>query len=81
MKPQRHTWKGCRERRIAACDSPDGNDRTERVCAACGVMRITVHGAHGRPWVEWRSADGINLAARPGCIAVADHRQQEQKAA
>lgn len=67
--PDNHTWKGCRENRIAASDSPDGNDRTERVCTTCAAMMITVHGARGTPWIEWRSADGRKLAGRPACVA------------
>lgn len=76
MSPANHTWKGCVTRQLAAFESPDGNDRTERVCTTCGAVAITVHGARGVPWIEWRAADGVRLAGRPGCVV-----RQEKKAA
>lgn len=32
-------------------------DRTERACAHCPLIRITMHPPHGLPWREWRHRD------------------------
>lgn len=29
--------------------------QTERTCTLCGVVKVTVHGADGKHWREWRS--------------------------
>lgn len=52
-----HRWN--LENRITACDSPDGNERTERTCPYCKWVRITVHPPHGGAYRKWRSPDGI----------------------
>ena len=53
MTQPRHRWpkEGVH---IAALDSRNGNDQTERACLKCGLIRITVHPPAGLPWVEWR---------------------------
>lgn len=30
--------------------------QTERTCLACGAIRVTVHGADGIAWREWRKS-------------------------
>lgn len=64
---RKHRWVG--ERRVPACDSVDGNERTERGCGLCGIVKITVHPPHGLPWREWRTAKGEQLkqTATPKC--------------
>lgn len=55
-----HMWR--LENRIPACDSPDGNKRTEKTCPVCGLVKITVHWSSGRiPDREWRLKDGRQL--------------------
>ena len=57
----RHTWPDEGDpgfHRIPACESPDGNDRTEKTCAKCSLVKITVHGPQGFPWREWRTKEG-----------------------
>lgn len=65
--PRKHKWVG--EHRIPACDSIDRNERTERGCPQCGLVKITVHPPHGLPWREWRTANGERLiqARTPPC--------------
>jgi hypothetical protein len=48
----------------------DGNDRSERRCVDCNLIRITVHPDHGDGWREWRTADGKEWqgSATPPCI-------------
>lgn len=46
-------------------------DRTERTCAHCGLVKITVHPPHGYPWREWRHRDSpvrIALTTTPPCL-------------
>ena len=52
----RHRWHAGVER-IAEC--ADGNARSVRRCARCGLLRITVHPPHGYPWLEWQDPDGV----------------------
>ncbi len=67
IKARKHRWVG--EHRIAACDSFDGNERTERGCPLCGLVKITVHAPHGLPWREWRRRNGERIygQATPPC--------------
>ena len=60
-------------RRIPACESVDGNDRTEKDCAECGMTKITVHGAQGFLWREWRTKAGETWMGEstPSCLPVA----------
>jgi hypothetical protein len=67
--PLRHSWIKP-ERRIHPSESPDGNERTERTCERCSMVKITVHPLHGNPWREWRTKDGMlaQLDATPPCL-------------
>ncbi|HLH95031.1 MAG TPA: hypothetical protein VKW08_07925 [Xanthobacteraceae bacterium] len=49
-------------------------DRTERTCAHCGLVKITMHPPHGLPWREWRHRNGasIPLTNTPPCLAAAE---------
>lgn len=51
-------------------DCPDGNSRTERPCAHCEIIKITVHPPHGYPWREWRTKGGNVYVgeATPPCL-------------
>lgn len=42
-------------------DPQRGRDypQTERTCAACKIVKITVHGANGAAWREWRLPDCV----------------------
>lgn len=53
-----HSWVDGEERRISACESPDGCDRTEKTCAACGLVKITIHFRLGIPGRAWRVDSG-----------------------
>ena len=65
----RHRWHAGVER-IAEC--ADGNARSVRRCARCGLLRITVHPPHGYPWTEWQALDGqmIYQPRTPACEEV-----------
>ncbi len=66
----RHDWITVPERRIPACESPDGNDRTEKTCCACRLVKITSHYPAGLPGREWRFRSGhiSKLTATPMCV-------------
>jgi hypothetical protein len=32
----------------------DRHQQTERTCAVCGAVKVTVHSPDGRHWREWR---------------------------
>ena len=68
----RHDWLSAPERRIPACESSDGNDRTEKTCPRCLIVKVTVHPPQGFPWREWRHANGSSFQceATPPCISV-----------
>ncbi len=56
---------------ILPAESFDGNERTERTCQNCGLVKITVHPPHGFPWREWRMRGGdetIALTTTPPCL-------------
>lgn len=44
-------------------------DQTERVCANCSLVKITMHPPHGLPWRVWRHRDGSSFTAEgtPPC--------------
>jgi len=67
---RKHEWRKLPAVYLAAADSPDGNGRTERPCSLCGLRKITVHGAQGFPWREWRTAAGKVWTgeATPPCL-------------
>lgn len=74
-----HRWN--LENRIPAHATPDGNERTERQCAFCGLFRITVHPPHGLAWREWRTKDGRQLIGGNtphGCVANGAQLQEAQ---
>lgn len=65
-----HRWN--LENRIPACETVDGNERTEKKCPWCGLVKITVHPAHGLAWREWRLKDGRQLIGGNvphGCVS------------
>jgi hypothetical protein len=67
----RHNWVDGTERRIPACDSSDGNDRTEKTCAACSLVKVTIHYPNSSfPGREWITASGEKWVgdATPPCI-------------
>jgi hypothetical protein len=70
---RRHRWPDESERRIPACESPDGNDRTEKTCQHCGMVKVTIHYPHGRiPGREWRRSNGavIKIEHTPPCTGM-----------
>jgi hypothetical protein len=69
----RHRWPKAGEpnyRSLVACI--DGNDRTERVCLSCGLVKITVHPPKGFAWREWRTRDGKPWVGdiTPPCLGI-----------
>lgn len=55
----KHAWNAIPVARMAGIDFEDGNDRTLRTCANCGLIKVTVHAAGGsHAWREWRTQDG-----------------------
>lgn len=53
----KHRWN--LEHRIPAIESPDGNNRTEKTCPFCGLVKITIHYPNGKyPGRSWRTKDG-----------------------
>jgi 2-polyprenyl-6-methoxyphenol hydroxylase-like FAD-dependent oxidoreductase len=73
----RHRWNAIDVKRIPACDTADGNERTERTCAYCGIIKVTVHPVQGFAWREWRTKAGAKWQAEytPRCVAVGDAAQ------
>lgn len=65
-----HSWDPEKTKKILACDSPDGNERTERTCKNCDLVKITIHYPHGFPGREWRHPSGgkIALSRTPPCV-------------
>jgi hypothetical protein len=53
----RHRWDIHREQRRAADCFADGCGRTIRVCANCGLRKVTVHPPQGFPFHEWMTPD------------------------
>jgi hypothetical protein len=70
----RHRWNAIDVRRVPACDCADGNDRTERTCAICGMVKVTVHPPHGDAWREWRTKAGAvwQGTSTPPCVHAAE---------
>lgn len=71
-KLMRHAWNEIAARHLAATEFPDGNARTEKQCARCDLLKITVHPPHGLPWTEWRTKGGLvfKVDATPLCEPV-----------
>lgn len=69
-RTRRHSWNTTDPVRKAACDSIDGNDRTEKTCAHCSLVKITVHPPQGLPWREWRTKAGETWVGdtTPPCV-------------
>lgn len=67
---RRHRWNESDHVRISGIDCADGNDRTQKSCALCGLIKITVHPPHGFPWREWKTKDGKvwQGASTPPCL-------------
>jgi hypothetical protein len=38
----------------------DRHQQTERSCAVCGLVKVTVHHPDGRAWREWRLKDCVD---------------------
>lgn len=75
----KHKWN--LEHRIPAVESPDGNERTERKCPECGLVKITVHPPYGQAWREWRTKDGRQLIGGNlphGCVSAKVIAQPEE---
>ena len=78
----RHRWNYDLENRLAACESPDGNGRTERTCMneGCGLVRITVHASGGKEcWRAWRTQTGHEWQGEktPPCLGKATPARPE----
>jgi hypothetical protein len=70
----RHDWLNGKERRIPACESADGCDRTEKTCAACGMIKVTIHYPENAiPGREWIMASGDTWVgtSTPPCVRTA----------
>ena len=65
----RRSWNTTAPKRIA-CSPIDGNDRTEKTCANCLLVKITVHPVRGLPWREWRTKEGKGWVgdSTPPCV-------------
>lgn len=69
--PLRHDWVNGAQKRIPACESPDGNDRTHKTCALCDLVKVTIHYPDGsHPGREWITASGEKWVGTntPPCI-------------
>lgn len=71
-KSPRHKWPHDGEegyRHIARCD--DGNERIEKQCRICGIIRITVIPPNPTEcWHEWKRGKGkpFQMESTPPCI-------------
>jgi len=68
----RHRWG---ESKFVA-RNPDlaRNDQTERTCANCELVKITVHPPQGYPWREWRDRGSqiqYTYERTPDCVPLA----------
>lgn len=82
MTEIRHNWTDGIHRRIPACESPDGNDRTEKTCARCELKKITIHYPNGHhPGREWITASGAKWQgnATPPCIPKDELREVQSE--
>lgn len=63
----RHRWG---ERFTRLDDTPSNCPQSERVCARCGLTRITVHPPSGLPWREWKPKGGTQMQFEmtPPCV-------------
>lgn len=69
-----HAWPREAKEPIPAWEYPDGHARHYRICAHCGLAKITVHAASGRAWREWQHVNGKTWegAATPPCLPKVD---------
>ncbi len=74
---RRHQWPIHNTTRMAASEFPDGNSRTLRSCSNCGIIKVTVHGANGYAWREWRTKGGQVYVGdlTPPCVGVVEHTE------
>lgn len=72
MTGPRHDWTSLPSISLSGRETPDGNDRTEKTCSRCSLVKITVHPPQGFPWREWRHANGSSFQCEstPPCISV-----------
>lgn len=70
---------------VPATDTPNGCDQTERVCARCGLVKITVHPPGAQPWRAWRLPEGgkqVNFPSLPmQCTGIDEASKSNEKAA
>lgn len=52
--PPQHQWGAATRLPLDTCLKR--HEQTERTCAVCGLIRVTVHHPDGRAWREWRLA-------------------------
>lgn len=72
MTQPRHKW-GDAVAKLPA-ETANGCEQTERVCAHCGLIKITVHPPVGFPWREWRlpgSRVQVKDIRTPACTVAA----------
>ena len=68
---RRHSWSESNPVYIDGHDCADGNDRTEKTCPKCGLVKINVRGADRKMyWREWRTKAGKTWQgeATPPCL-------------
>lgn len=67
---RRHSWNESNPVYLDGHDCTDGNDRTEKTCPKCRMVKITVHPPRGFPWHEWRTKDGKTWqgTSTPPCL-------------
>lgn len=80
---RRHRWNVETQRRLDGHAYHDGNDRTEKDCEHCGLVKVTVHPPQGLPRREWRHWNGQTFVCEqtPPCVptrAVSDVPMQVQ---
>ena len=68
--PKRHSWPREAKEPVPPWLYPDGHTRHIRLCAECGLLKITVHTQSGRSWREWQHPDGMVKVggATPPCV-------------
>ena len=69
LPPLKHALFGV-TRYVPAHASPSGRSQTERTCARCGAVKVTLHGA-GFPRAWRRSHDAVQVETfeAPVCVA------------
>lgn len=70
---KRHKWDHDNKRVILPADSEDGNERHERECLQCHIVKVTVIPPQDFPWHEWRfpgTEHTTQLPRTPHCVPV-----------